>query len=72
MNIIYSDFKELNEEIYCEVYNTVNFQPVTFRILFFRGIANTTSAIRWSKSMFLLNTTTKAVLPGMPTNSSMQ
>ena len=36
MNIIYSDFKEQWGNIF--FYNTVNFQPVTFRILFFRGI----------------------------------
>ena len=46
-------------------YNTVNFQPVTFRILFFRGIQ--TLQMRLSpKSMFLPNTTTKALLPGRP------
>ena len=36
MNIIYSDFKEQWGNII--FYNTVNFQPVTFRIMFFRGI----------------------------------
>ena len=36
MNIIYSDFKEQwGNHIF---YNTVNFQPVTFRILFFRAM----------------------------------
>ena len=41
-------------------YNTVNFQPVTFRILFFRGIQ--TLQMRLSrKACFLMNTTSKAL-----------
>ena len=44
------------------VYSTVNFQPVTFIILFFRGIQTLHAII--SRSMFFMNTTTKALLPG--------
>ena len=45
-------------------YNTVNFQPVTFRILFFRGIQTLQMQLSRKWSMFLMNTTTKALLPG--------
>ena len=57
-------FKGNNEETYLG-YNTVNFQPVTCtcRILFFRGIQTLQMRQIW-KSMFLMNTTTKALLPG--------
>ena len=45
------------------VYNTINFQPVTVRILFFRGIQ--TLQMRLSReACFLMTTTTKALLPG--------
>ena len=61
MNIIYSDFKEQWGNIF--FYNTVNFQPVTFRILFFRGIQ--TLQMRLSrKACFWWTQLTKALLPG--------